>query len=183
MKKLQLANNDSLGTNFYFCCCFCFCSTVGRGGGMLSKNGWEYTALPHSLSTTVSTTPLGWIDFWRKKLDTCHSHIVPNCYRTPNRKFHFEMLLFNLGDCSLKKRENICKFKKNHSFLKSLWFFENYNFAESSWNWSHKNLPNWAAMCPISKISKKLKSLHPIQHPSLILSPPPPPFYSASFPA
>ena len=50
---------------------------------------------------------LGWSDFWsRKKFDTFHA--VPNCYKTPIPKFHYEMLLFGLAqglwkfDCYLK---------------------------------------------------------------------------------
>ena len=42
----------------------------------------------------VSGCSVGWSDFWKKKLDTCH--VVPNCYMTSIPKFHL-VLLITLG--------------------------------------------------------------------------------------
>ena len=37
---------------------------------------------------------LGWCNFMKTILDTCH--VVLDCYGTPNLKFHFDLLLIHL---------------------------------------------------------------------------------------
>ena len=72
----------------------------------------------------------------------------------------------------VKKIVNIFLFgilKKKYKFLRSLWFFENEKLSSEICRFfgieliKNKNTParHSAAMCPIAKIAKSAKSLHP----------------------
>ena len=53
------------------------------------------------------TLQKGGVVFEREKLDTCY--VVPNFYRTPIPKYHFEMLLFNLVQALIKIWLKYCR--------------------------------------------------------------------------
>ena len=74
----------------------------------------------HTRQWVYST--IGWRDFWRKKLGTCH--VVVDCYGTPNRKFYFDLLLFHLAQALTRSRK-ITKIPKKRPKISTQNFFNN----------------------------------------------------------
>ena len=107
------------------------------------------------------------LKYW-KKLKSNFAHFGGLCkikyfvYFNPN---------FLFSDCSLIEKDGICTFSTNQSFLRSLWFFENENFALRApqnlpiiWNWTPKNVPDRQLCVQFQTLQTCAKSLHPYGH-------------------